>query len=130
MIQITFPDGNHKSFYDGVTAEQIAGSISSGLKKNAVAALVYNELYAYNRPILNDATISLITKDHPKAFEILNHSSAHLLTQDVKALSPKASFGVGPSIDEIPHYEIQIFELFIFESMIDITFLGDYHEDK
>jgi threonyl-tRNA synthetase len=107
VIQITFPDGNQKSFEVGVSAEHIAGSISSGLKKNAVAALVNHELYDYNRPILQDASISLITKDHPKAFEVLNHSSAHLLAQAVKALFPKASFGVGPSIDEMPHNEIE-----------------------
>jgi threonyl-tRNA synthetase len=106
MIQITFPDGNQKSFEVGVSAEYIAGSISSGLKKNAVAALVNQELYDYNRPILQDASISLITKDHPKAFEVLNHSSAHLLAQAVKALFPKASFGVGPSIDEGFYYDI------------------------
>jgi threonyl-tRNA synthetase len=106
MITITFPDGSKREFESGITPEAIAGSISSGLKKNAVAAFVNQELYDYNRPIENDASIELITKDHPKAFEVLNHSSAHLMAQAVKALFPNASFGVGPAIEEGFYYDI------------------------
>jgi threonyl-tRNA synthetase len=106
MITITFPDGSKREFESGITPEAIAGSISSGLKKNAVAAFVNQELYDYNRPIEYDASIELITKDHPKAFEVLNHSSAHLMAQAVKALFPNASFGVGPAIEEGFYYDI------------------------
>jgi threonyl-tRNA synthetase len=106
MITITFPDGSKREFESGITPEAIAGSISSGLKKNAVAAFVNQELYDYNRPIEYDASIELVTKDHPKAFEVLNHSSAHLMAQAVKALFPNASFGVGPAIEEGFYYDI------------------------
>ena len=33
MIEIKFPDGSVKEFVNGVTLEEIAGSISSSLKK-------------------------------------------------------------------------------------------------
>ena len=37
MIEIKFPDGSVKEFVNGVTLEEIAESISSSLKKKAVA---------------------------------------------------------------------------------------------
>ncbi len=106
MIHITFPDGHQREVEAGTTPQQIASLISSSLKKNAVAAIVNDELYDLNRPILSDATLRLITKDQPQAFDVLNHSSAHLMAQAVKALYPNASFGVGPSIDEGFYYDI------------------------
>jgi len=106
MIEITFPDGNKKSYEKGVTPEEIAGSIASGLKKKSVAAFVNDELYDLNRPIEEDAKVELITKDNEKALEVLNHSTAHLLAQAVKRLYPDARFGVGPAIDEGFYYDI------------------------
>lgn len=54
MINITFPDGSVKEFNKGITIEQIAGSISSGLRKKSVAGYVNGELYDLNRPILEE----------------------------------------------------------------------------
>lgn len=106
MVQITFPDGSVKPFENGVSIEQIAGSISSGLKKQSVAGYVNGELYDLNRPIEEDAEIKIITKKDQEAFEVLNHSAAHLLAQAVKRLYPNATFGVGPAIREGFYYDI------------------------
>jgi threonyl-tRNA synthetase len=106
MIQITFPDGSVKPFENGVSIEDIAGSISSGLKKQSVAGYVNGELYDLNRPIEEDAEINIITRKDQEAFEVLNHSAAHLLAQAVKRLYPKATFGVGPAIREGFYYDI------------------------
>ncbi len=106
MISITFPDGSKKEFEKGITPELIAKSISKSLQKKSVAAFVNGDLYDLNRPILDDASIQLITKQDKKAFEILNHSAAHLLAQAVKRLYPSAKFGVGPAISEGFYYDI------------------------
>ena len=106
MINITFPDGSKKAYEAGVTVEQIAGDISSGLKKASVAGYVNGELYDLNRPIEQDADVVIITRKDEKAFEVLNHSAAHLLAQAVKRLYPKATFGVGPAIREGFYYDI------------------------
>ena len=106
MINITFPDGSSKQFEAGITLEDIAGSISSGLKKQAVAGYVNDELFDFNRPIEEDAKIRILTKTDKESFSVLNHSSAHLLAQAVKNLYPKANFGVGPSIEEGFYYDI------------------------
>ena len=51
-IKISFPDGNVKEFDRGVTAEEIAQSISPGLRKAAVAAKVDGQMYDHRRPIV------------------------------------------------------------------------------
>lgn len=106
MVNLTFPDGSKKEFESGISIEQIAGSISSGLKKAAVAGEVNGHLYDLNRPITEDATIKIITKKDKEAFSVLNHSTAHLMAQAVKNLWPKATFGVGPDIEEGFYYDI------------------------
>jgi len=106
MIKITFPDGSVKDYEKGITIEGIAGDISSSLKKKSVAGYVNGDLYDLNRPIEEDASVEIITKNDQKAFEVLNHSAAHLLAQAVKRLYPDAKFGVGPAIREGFYYDI------------------------
>ena len=62
MINITFPDGSKREFEKGVSIEQIAGGISSSLRKISVAGYVNEELYDLNRPINEDADVRIITK--------------------------------------------------------------------
>ncbi|ERJ11488.1 threonine--tRNA ligase [Haloplasma contractile] len=106
MIKITFPDGNIKEFEQGVTVEDIAQSISPGLRKKSAAGLINGELYDFNRPIMEDATIEILTHGSEKAFYVLNHSSAHLLAHAVQRLFPGAKLGVGPAIEEGFYYDI------------------------
>ncbi|MEC9484985.1 MAG: threonine--tRNA ligase [Candidatus Izemoplasma sp.] len=108
MINITFPDGSQKAYDKGITVEEIAGDISSSLKKASVAGFVNDDLYDLNRPIEEDADVRIVTKKDDKAFEVLNHSAAHLLAQAIKRLYPEAKFGVGPAIREGFYYDIDI----------------------
>ena len=105
-IQIKFPDGNQKEFAAGSSMLDIAGAISSSLKKKAVAGIVNGALYDLNRPIEQDSEIKIITESDPEAVKVLNHSAAHLMAQAVKRLFPDAQFGVGPAIDEGFYYDI------------------------
>jgi len=120
MIKIKFPDGSVKEYDKGITIEQIASSISSGLKKQSVAGYVNDELYDLNRPILNDASVTIITKKDQVAFDILNHSAAHLMAQAVKRLYPNAKFGVGPNIREGFYYDIDAGEVIKEEDLAKI----------
>jgi len=106
MIEITFKDGNKKSYEDGITIEKIAKDLSSSLKKNSVAGYVNGELYDLNRAILEDAEVEIVTKDQKEALEVLNHSTAHLMAQAVKRLYKDAKFGVGPAIKDGFYYDI------------------------
>ena len=106
MINITFPDGNVKQFEAGVSAEAIAQSISPGLRKRCVAAKVNGVLVDLTRPIEADAKIELITNDRPEAYEVLNHSAAHLMAQAISRLYPGVKLGVGPAIEDGFYYDV------------------------
>ncbi len=106
-MKITFLDGNIKEFEAGTSALEIAKSISSSLAKKCVAAKVNDEVVDLNRPIENDATLQLITKDDAQAIDVLNHSTAHLMAEAITNLYPGAKFGVGPNIETGFYYDVE-----------------------
>ena len=106
VIKLKFPDGAIKEFPSGTTTEEIAASISPGLRKNALAGKLNDELIDFTTPITEDGSISIVTPDSPEGLEILRHSSAHVLAQAVKRLFKDAKFGVGPVIENGFYYDI------------------------
>ncbi|CGG58010.1 TPA: threonine--tRNA ligase [Bacillus cereus] len=108
MIEIKFPDGSVKEFVNGVTLEEIAGSISSSLKKKAVAGKVNDGLYDLRRNIEENAEVEIITIDSNKGVEIARHSAAHILAQAVKRLYGDINLGVGPVIENGFYYDMDL----------------------
>ncbi|OAT74262.1 threonine--tRNA ligase [Parageobacillus thermoglucosidasius] len=110
MIRITFPDGAVKEFPKGTTTEQIAASISPGLRKKAIAGKLNDRLIDLRTPIQEDGAISIITQDMPEALDILRHSTAHLMAQAIKRLYKNVKLGVGPVIENGFYYDIDMEE--------------------
>ena len=110
MIKVSFPDGAIKEFSKGTTTEEIASSISPGLKKKAIAGKVNNELFDLRRPIEEDAAVEIITQGSDEALEIMRHSSAHLMAQAIKRLYKNVKLGVGPVIESGFYYDIDMEE--------------------
>ena len=106
MIQLTFPDGAVKEFPKGTTTEDVAGSISPGLRKNALAGKLNGELIDFRRPIETDGAIEIVTPQSDDALEILRHSTAHLLAHAVHRVFPQTKFGVGPVIENGFYYDM------------------------
>ena len=117
MVQIRFPDQNVKEFQPGVTAAEIAASISPGLAKKAVAAKVDNELVDLSHPITKDANIAIITATDPEGLEVIRHSTAHLLAHAVKSLFPSAQVTIGPVIDNGFYYDFAFERSFTTEDL-------------
>ncbi|PFF13074.1 threonine--tRNA ligase [Bacillus cereus] len=108
MIEIKFPDGSVKEFVNGVTLEEIAESISSSLKKKAVAGKVNDGLYDLRRNIEENAEVEIITIDSNEGVEIARHSAAHILAQAVKRLYGDINLGVGPVIENGFYYDMDL----------------------
>ncbi len=108
MVKITFPDGNQTEYENGVYVIEIAKNISPSLAKKTIAAYVNNVLVDITHQIYEDSTLKLVTESDEESFEILNHSSAHLLAEAIKNLYPEAKFGIGPAIDKGFYYDIDI----------------------
>ncbi|WP_066050330.1 threonine--tRNA ligase [Robertmurraya korlensis] len=110
VVNLTFPDGAVKEFPFGATTEDVAASISPGLKKKALAGKVDGQLYDLKRPIEQDGAIEIVTQDSAEALEILRHSSAHLMAQAIKRLYKNVKLGVGPVIEGGFYYDVDIEE--------------------
>ncbi|MDQ0430517.1 threonyl-tRNA synthetase [Planomicrobium stackebrandtii] len=106
MIQLKFPDGAVKEFEQGTTTEEIAQSISPGLRKKALAGKVGGQLFDLRAPLKEDGEIAIITPESDEALEVLRHSTAHLLAQAIKRMYPDAKLGVGPVIENGFYYDI------------------------
>ncbi|WP_422122987.1 threonine--tRNA ligase [Planococcus sp. X10-3] len=106
MINLKFPDGAVKEFERGTTTEDVAQTISPGLRKKALAGKLGDRLVDLKAPLNEDGEIGIITAESDEALEILRHSSAHLMAQAVKRLYPDAKLGVGPVIENGFYYDI------------------------
>ena len=108
MIRISFPDGAIREFEPGITALDVAKSISEGLARKVLAARVNGDVWDATRPINADATINLLTWDDTDAKSTFWHSTAHLMAEAVESIFPGVKFWVGPSIDRGFYYDIDL----------------------
>ena len=108
MIKITLPDGTVREYQQGISAMDIAKSISEGLARKVLAANVNNEVVDASRPISTDASLQLLTWDDTDGKATFWHSSAHLMAEAVEATYPGVKFWVGPSLDKGFYYDMDL----------------------
>lgn len=108
MISISFPDGAVRQYESGVTALDIAKSISEGLAKKVLAASVNGQVWDATRPITSDASLKLLTWNDPEGQNTFWHSSAHLMAEAVENLYPGVKFWVGPALDKGFYYDMDL----------------------
>ena len=108
MVNITFPDGNIKSFENNPSGLDVAKSISDGFARNCVAMELNSELVDLNTVITNDSKVRLITTKDPEALEVLRHSAAHVMAQAVLHLYKDAKLTIGPSVEDGFYYDIDM----------------------
>ena len=108
MINITFPDGAVRQYEPGVTALDIAKSISEGLARKVLAANVNGQVVDATRPIMTDSTLQLLTWVDKDGKATMWHSSAHLMAEALEALYPGVKLGYGPSIENGFYYDIDL----------------------
>jgi threonyl-tRNA synthetase len=99
MINITLPDGAVRQYEKGVSALDVAKSISEGLARKVLAATINGEVWDATRPIHNDAALKLLTWNDTDGQMTFWHSSAHLMAEAVEAMFPGVKFWVGPALD-------------------------------
>ncbi len=108
MIKITLPDGAIREYEAGVSALDVAKSISEGLARKVLAAEVDGTVVDAFRPIQNDAQIKLLTWDDKGGKSTFWHSSAHLMAEALEAIFPGTKFGIGPAIENGFYYDIDL----------------------
>ncbi|MVT08144.1 threonine--tRNA ligase [Chitinophaga tropicalis] len=108
MINITFPDGAVRQYEAGVTAMDIAKSISEGLARKVLAAKFNGQVTDASRPITTDGTLQLLTWTDTEGKSTMWHSSAHLMAEALEELYPGTKFGIGPAIENGFYYDIDL----------------------
>ena len=117
-MKLILPDQQVLNVEKGITPREVAKNISVSLMKKSVAASYQNRIIELDTPLHEDGDFKLITQSDEQAFSILNHSTAHLLAQAVRALYPQACFGVGPSIEEGFYYDIDLGDVKFTDDML------------
>ncbi|MCD9026490.1 threonine--tRNA ligase [Cohnella silvisoli] len=109
-VQVKLPDGAIRTYDAGVTVEDIAFSISPGIKKVAVAGKVDGKVVDVSTPISSDASLEILTLDSADGLEVMRHSTAHLLAQAIKRIygADKVKLGIGPVIEDGFYYDIDL----------------------
>jgi len=107
-MNITFPDGNIRTYAAGTTAMAIAKSISEGLARNVLAAKVNGRVQDAQLPINDDAALELLTWDTAEGKATFWHSSAHLMAEAIEFYYPNTKFGIGPAIETGFYYDVDM----------------------
>ena len=106
MINITLPDGSIRQYESGVTPMDIALSISEGLARNVISAVVNGNQVETTTTITEDATVQLLTWNDDLGKKAFWHSSAHLLAQAIMEFYPNAKLTIGPAIENGFYYDV------------------------
>src|ERR1700733_1839106 len=105
MISVTFPDGASRRYEPGVAGADIAKGISPSLAKRTVAMIVDGELRDLADPIERDAKVEFVSREDPRALELIRHDAAHVLAEAVQALYPGTQVTIGPVIENGFYYD-------------------------
>jgi threonyl-tRNA synthetase len=108
MIHITLPDGSVREYAEGVTAAEVAKSISEGLARKVLAAEVDGEIWDTSRAIKRDVSLRLLTWDDRGAKTTFWHSSAHLMAEALESLYTGVKFGIGPPVENGFYYDVDM----------------------
>ena len=110
MINITLPDGSIKQMEKGCTPYEVAQAISEGLARNVLVAKVNDQMVELDKPINEDATLTLYTWNDREGKDTFWHSSAHLMAAAIESLYPGVKFGIGPHIETGFYYDIDFMD--------------------
>ena len=117
MVALTFPDGARREYPLGTTGLDIAKGISPSVAKRTVAMALDGGLADLADPIERDAKIEFVSREDPRALELIRHDAAHLLAMAVQELYPGTQVTIGPAIEDGFYYDFARNEPFTPEDL-------------
>ncbi|RIY03233.1 threonine--tRNA ligase [Aureimonas flava] len=105
MIDLTFPDQSVRSYEPSATGAEIAAGISKSLAKKAVAYALDGEVRDLSDPVGRGGSLEILTRDDPRALELIRHDTAHVLAEAVQELWPGTQVTIGPVIENGFYYD-------------------------
>jgi threonyl-tRNA synthetase len=105
MVALTFPDGARRDYPPNITGLDVAKGISPSLAKRTVAMALDGVVTDLSDPIERDARIEFLTREDPRALELIRHDAAHVLAEAVQTLWPGTQVTIGPVIENGFYYD-------------------------
>ena len=105
MVALTFPDGARRDYPNSITGFDVAKGISPSLAKRTVAMALDGRVADLSDPIEHDAKIEFLTREDPRALELIRHDAAHVLAEAVQSLWPGTQVTIGPVIENGFYYD-------------------------
>src|SRR5262249_36307591 len=117
MVALTFPDGARRDYPDHSTGLDVAKAISPSLAKRTVAMALDGKVADLSDPIKHDAKIEFLSREDPRALELIRHDAAHVLAEAVQQLWPGTQVTIGPVIENGFYYDFFRNEPFTLEDL-------------
>ena len=119
MIQVTFPDGTIREYAKGISALEIASSISEGLARNVLAARVNGQVRDAVLPIEEHCELQLLTWNDTDGKSTMWHSSAHLMAEALEFYYPGIKLAIGPPVNNGFYYDVDLMDYSISEKDLE-----------
>jgi threonyl-tRNA synthetase len=117
MVALTFPDGARRDYPQSITGLDVAKGISPSLAKRTVAMALDGRIADLSDPIEHDAKIEFLSREDPRALELIRHDAAHVLAEAVQTLWPGTQVTIGPVIENGFYYDFLRNEPFTLEDL-------------
>jgi threonyl-tRNA synthetase len=104
-ISLTFPDGSIRAYDAATTGAALAESISKSLAKKSIAYALDGEVRDLADPIGRSGAVEIVTREDPRALELIRHDTAHVLAEAVQELWPGTQVTIGPVIENGFYYD-------------------------
>ncbi|UDL90122.1 threonine--tRNA ligase [Mesorhizobium sp. PAMC28654] len=104
-VSLTFPDGSVREYDAAMTGSGLAESISKSLAKKAVAYSIDGAVRDLSDPLGKSGKVEIVTRDDPRALELIRHDTAHVLAEAVQELWPGTQVTIGPVIENGFYYD-------------------------
>ena len=117
MVALTFPDGARRDYPPGTTGLDVAKGISPSLAKRTVAMALDGAVTDLSDPIERDSKIEFVSREDPRALELIRHDAAHVLAEAVQSLWPGTQVTIGPVIENGFYYDFARNQPFTLEDL-------------
>ncbi len=105
LITLEFPDGSQRKYDPAMTGLALAESISKSLAKKSVAYAVDGTVRDLSEPLGASGKVEILTREDPRALELIRHDCAHVLAEAVQELFPGTQVTIGPVIENGFYYD-------------------------
>ncbi|HOS03700.1 MAG TPA: TGS domain-containing protein, partial [Candidatus Hydrogenedentes bacterium] len=106
MMNVYLPDGSAREVQDGATALELAEQIGRRLAKDAMGAMINDEVRDLATPLKDGDRVAILTFATREGQDVFRHSASHVMATAIMRVFPETKLAIGPSIEDGFYYDI------------------------